>query len=112
MRRRGAVLLLGLSTAAGLHVSQPLATRTRLPMATCALRMMCSDGDLSRFTVLQLKEKLRSRGLPVSGRKAELIARLLPAAQDQTTTIPETVSKLLDSMALSFPNVEIEACRS
>ena len=38
--------------------------------------VMLSDDDLSAFTVPQLKEKLRSANLPVSGRKAELIARL------------------------------------
>ena len=34
------------------------------------------NGDLETLTVVQLKERLRSRGLPVSGRKAELIERL------------------------------------
>lgn len=32
--------------------------------------------DLEALTVVELKERLRSRGLPVSGRKAELIERL------------------------------------
>jgi len=32
--------------------------------------------DLSEFTVVELKAKLREAGLPVSGKKAELIERL------------------------------------
>ena len=32
--------------------------------------------DLSSLTVPQLKEKLKSNGLPVSGKKSELISRL------------------------------------
>jgi len=34
------------------------------------------DVKLENMTVVQLKEKLKARGLPVSGRKAELIERL------------------------------------
>ena len=34
------------------------------------------ETDLGAMTVIQLKERLRSKGLPVSGRKAELIERL------------------------------------
>ena len=45
------------------------------PRAAC--RLMCGTPDLlSGCTVIQLKEKLRAAGLPVSGRKAELIERL------------------------------------
>jgi hypothetical protein len=35
--------------------------------------------SLSTMTVPELKEKLRVAGLPVSGKKSELIARLLEA---------------------------------
>ena len=34
------------------------------------------DEDLSKLSVSDLKERLKARGLPVSGKKAELIARL------------------------------------
>ena len=34
------------------------------------------EADLGALTVVELKERLRSKGLPVSGRKAELIERL------------------------------------
>jgi len=43
------------------------------------------DTDYEEFTVAQLKDFLRERELPVSGKKAELIARL---AEDDNT--PET----------------------
>eukprot|EP00536_Pseudo-nitzschia_multiseries_P003264 jgi/Psemu1/185507/e_gw1.49.111.1 len=36
-----------------------------------------TEEDLSKLTVVALKEKLRDAGLPVSGKKSELIARLL-----------------------------------
>ena len=39
--------------------------------------------NLSACTVVQLKEKLREAGLPVSGRKAELVERLAGASQSQ-----------------------------
>ena len=51
---------------------------------TCCV--MLSD-DLSAFTVPQLKEKLRSANLPVSGRKAELIARLSGAPTDSPAAL-------------------------
>lgn len=63
-----------------------LATRLATGLALCctppphvargACRLMCATPDLSSCTVVQLKEKLRAAGLPVSGRKAELIERL------------------------------------
>jgi len=37
--------------------------------------------ELSKCTVVQLKERLRAAGLPVSGRKAELVERLAGASQ-------------------------------
>ena len=36
-----------------------------------------SEEELSKLTVPVLKEKLKEAGLPVSGKKAELISRLL-----------------------------------
>ena len=36
-----------------------------------------SEDELSKLTIPALKEKLKDAGLPVSGKKAELIARLL-----------------------------------
>ena len=40
--------------------------------------MASSVPDISTMTVLQLKAELRKRGLPVSGVKAALVARLTP----------------------------------
>ena len=47
-----------------------------LPARRACCVMLSDDDDLSSFTVPQLKDKLRAAQLPVSGRKAELIARL------------------------------------
>ena len=71
MRTLSRTLLLSLvaTSASGWH--SPLVLPAR--RACC---VMLSDDDLSAFTVPQLKEKLRAAQLPVSGRKAELIARL------------------------------------
>ena len=55
-----------------LHARSPLLLRR------AAVRMASSVPDISTMTVPQLKEQLRERGLPVSGVKAVLIARLTP----------------------------------
>jgi len=44
-----------------------------------------SQDDIETFTLVQLKAELRARGLQVSGRKAELIARLRDAGVDADT---------------------------
>ena len=82
---------------------------------------MSSQEDLSKRTVVQLKEQLRAAGLPVSGRKAELIERLLSA-----DAAPAAASVPLASVATSgtvvptniarsgnaYPPIAIEACKS
>ena len=55
-----------------LHARSPLLLRRT------AVRMASSVPDISTMTVLQLKAELRKRGLPVSGVKAALVARLTP----------------------------------
>ena len=88
------VLLVGLTTAL---LQQPL---PRVGRAS-AVRMMSSD-NLNAMTVVQLKERLRQANLPVSGRKAELVARLLGDVPSKTVAPVET----------AFPSVEIAACKS
>ena len=73
--RRPVSLLLGLSAVAALHPQLRLAARRPLALAV----RMSSQEDLSKRTVVQLKEQLRAACLPVSGRKAELVDRLLSA---------------------------------
>lgn len=84
--RRPVSLLLGLSAVAALRPQLRLAARRPLAVA---VRMSSQEDrplvssqeeeDLSKRTVVQLKEQLRAAGLPVSGRKAELVDRLLSA---------------------------------
>lgn len=54
--------------------------------------------DLSSLTVPQLKDKLKSEGLPVSGKKSELIARLSANSgsnnQASNTSKPKATAKL------------------
>ena len=118
--RRPASLLLGLSAAAALH-PQLLRLAARRPLAA-AVRMSSSQEDLSKRTVVQLKEQLRAAGLPVSGRKAELIERLLsadaaPAAAPSVplasvvtsgTVVPTNIAR----SGGAYPPIAIEACKS
>ena len=116
--RRPASLLLGLSAAAALHPQLRLAARRPLAAAV----RMSSQEDLSKRTVVQLKEQLRAAGLPVSGRKAELIERLLsadaaPAAAPSVplasvatsgTVVPTNIAR----SGSAYPPIAIEACKS
>ena len=63
---------------ASLWRSRLLHARSPLLLRRAAVRMASSVPDISTMTVPQLKEQLRERGLPVSGVKAVLIARLTP----------------------------------
>ena len=57
-------------------------TRTALsPRRAAVLRMASGVPEVQSMTVAQLKEQLRARGLPVSGTKPTLVARLLPEVQ-------------------------------
>ena len=47
--------------------------------------------DFENMTVAQLKDVLRERGLPVSGKKAELIARLSEAPEESPEEPPSEV---------------------
>ena len=57
--------------------------KPRQPAAVATAPRGAAGGgeELSKCTVVQLKERLRAAGLPVSGRKAELIERLAGASQ-------------------------------
>ena len=64
--------------------------------------------ELLRKTVPQLKDELRSQGLKVGGRKAELIERLLGPGEiedELDCDVPMAVTALT-------PTVLIEACKS
>ena len=65
-------------TYASLSRCRLLHARSPLLLRRAAVRMASSVPDISTMTVPQLKEQLRERGLPVSGVKAVLIARLTP----------------------------------
>ena len=114
--RRALPMLVRLSVVASLQ-PQPLFRQPRL--AAVAARMLCAE-DLSKLTVVALKERLRAAGLPVSGRKAELIVRLggggapaaAPAAASVFAPTAAALSATADALASSFPPIEIEACKS
>lgn len=46
--------------------------------------------EYESMTVAQLKELLKEQGLPVSGKKADLIERLAGAAEEEATPVEET----------------------
>ena len=69
--------------------------------------------DLSKLTVKQLKEQLREAGLPVSGLKAELIARLKAARQSTAAAAPlPPPAATASSAEMASILVEIEHCKS
>lgn len=49
------------------------------------------DGDVEAKTVVELRDELRSRGLPTAGSKAELVARLQGSTSEKTPAAPEKV---------------------
>ena len=84
------------------------------PASIRCIRMLAGESDLSKLTVKQLKEQLREAGLPVSGLKAELIARLEGSppidAAAAAPLPPPAVTVSSDEMASIL--VEIEHCKS
>mmetsp|Transcript_19899 Transcript_19899/g.27026 ORF Transcript_19899/g.27026 Transcript_19899/m.27026 type:complete len:104 (-) Transcript_19899:41-352(-) len=63
-----------------------------------------SGVELSAFTVAQLKDQLRSHGLPVSGRKADLVDRL--------SSLETIGSPSASVVTLPMRSVLITACKS
>ena len=116
--RRGALLLAaGLSAAAALQPSYRAALRPSV--AAAAVRMLSSSEDLSKLTVVQLKDRLRAAGMKVSGRKAELIQRLnggesapTAAAPAPPPPAPEALFTQSSQGDFVFPPIVIEACKS
>ena len=96
------------SPMASTHHVPWLLTRTRRPSSS---PLFCLFGgtfmwsvnerfrefaDYAAMTVAELKDALRAKGLPVSGRKAELVERLLatnPSANSSTTSITPPLSE-------------------
>ena len=55
-----------------------------------------SSGDYEAMTVAELKDALRANGLPVSGRKAELVERLLATNSAADSTTPSVTPPLAE----------------
>ena len=62
--------------------------------------------DLAKLTVKELKARLKAKGLPVSGNKAALVARLqaplgsLPGTVPTKTSLSATVGRLFGELGL------------
>ena len=88
--RVGSVVLLGAGgdpgRGRGATVS-PLTTRASHPRRHSASRA-CLE-DLGRLTVPQLKQRCRDAGLKLSGRKAQLVQRLLSTEADTASSVEE-----------------------
>ena len=88
--RVGSVVLLGAGgdpgRGRGATVS-PLTTRASHPRRHSASRA-CLE-DLGQLTVPQLKQRCRDAGLKLSGRKAELVQRLLGTEADTASSVEE-----------------------
>ena len=64
------------TTAASVPATATTSTTTAAMSAASAVPPQQQSSDLSARTVVELKEILKSRGLPVSGKKSELIDRI------------------------------------
>jgi hypothetical protein len=81
---------------------------------------MSTGGGLDGLTVVQLKEKLRAAGLPVSGKKQELIDRLSSGGGGSSSGSSgggggaEVVSKAVSVSEAppGLPTLDIVACKS
>ena len=86
-----------------------------------------SEADLAALTVPVLKERLKEMGLPLSGKKAELIQRILSAGSEGALTSARTTiaAPAAPAKPTTAPNlsrskggkgetlvVEIVACKS
>ena len=79
-----------------------------LRLVRCAASRAERELELWKRTVPMLKDELRSQGLKVGGKKAELIERLLGPGEledDLDCDVPMAVTALT-------PTVLIEACKS
>ena len=80
-----------------LLISSPLSHSFRPLSATSSISrsgaLFSTRNNLEKLTVVQLKDKLRSQGLKVSGRKSELIDRLVDDAQTYPTMVRKTSAK-------------------
>ena len=63
-----------------------------------------AEQDLSKHSVAELKEMLRNQGLPVSGRKADLIARLSDLS-GQTDSAHGGISSLENAVSMEDDEV-------
>ena len=99
------LIMLGLAARTAAFYA-PRAASLRL--VRCAASRAERELELWRKTVPMLKDELRSQGLKVGGRKAELIERLLGPGEieeDLDCDVPMAVTAM-------SPTVLIEACKS
>ena len=81
-----------------------------LRLVRCAASRAERELELWRKTVPMLKDELRSQGLKVGGKKAELIERLLgPGEIEDEDELDCDVPMAVTAMS---PTVLIEACKS
>ena len=93
-----AALPLGIALAAAGCFVLPHAGRGQAPRVACqrlpARLPRRALADSEALTVLELRERLRERGLATSGRKGELIARLRGASDGQVVDVASSVGHL------------------
>ena len=80
-----------------------------LRLVRCAASRAERELELWRKTVPMLKDELRSQGLKVGGKKAELIERLLGPGEIEEDELDCDVPMAVTAMS---PTVLIEACKS
>ena len=85
--RVGSAVLFGAGGDTGGATVSPLTTRASHPRRRSASRA-CLE-DLGQLTVPQLKQRCREAGLKLSGRKAQLVQRLLDTEADTASSVEE-----------------------
>ena len=100
------------------HVSRPFVTlhqalslvgfRGHVDVADGVRKCVDSEG-FDALTVAELKEALRERGLPVSGRKADLIERLTSADSPFSATSSSASTSGLDASEAAVPPSAVQA---
>jgi hypothetical protein len=80
-----------------------------LRLVRCAASRAERELELWRKTVPMLKDELRSQGLKVGGKKAELVERLLGPGEIEEDELDCDIPMAVTAMS---PTVLIEACKS
>ena len=82
-----------------IHIDEHQKMCSRLTTRTTQQRVALDDNVRGAMTVVELKDKLRSRGLRLGGKKAELVERLSAAIAAEAVATPSEVTSAVRAPA-------------